>query len=56
LGKISRGHSERRVGNGRYTVKWEIMEWNEGDQEPEPSSGKRKLGEVDAKADTEMDH
>jgi hypothetical protein len=54
LGKISRGQGERRVGNGRYTIEWEIMEWNEGD--PEPLSGKRKLGEVDVEEDAKMEH
>ncbi|KAG0652397.1 hypothetical protein D0Z07_1476 [Hyphodiscus hymeniophilus] len=54
LGKISRGHGERRVGNGRYTVEWEIMEWNEGD--PEPSPAKRKLGEIDVEDGSKMEH
>ena len=56
LSKISRRHGERRVGNGRYTVEWESMEWNQSDQESEPSTAKRKLGEVDADDDTKMDH
>lgn len=56
LGKVSRGHGERRIGNGRYTVEWEITEWNDGDPEPEPSSGKRKLGDLGAEDDTKMQH
>jgi hypothetical protein len=38
---------------GRYTVEWEIAEWNEGD--PEPSPGKRKLEEA-ADEDSKMEH
>lgn len=53
LGKVTRGHSERKFGSGRYTVEWEITEWSEGD--PEPSPGKRKLGEV-ADEDSKMEH
>ena len=51
---MSRAHGERRVGNGRYTIEWEIMEWDEGDAEPSP--GKRKLVEVDAEDDSKMEH
>lgn len=55
LGRVttSRGHETRRVGDGRYIVEWEISEWNESD--PEPSPGKRKLGEV-AEGDVQMEH
>jgi hypothetical protein len=52
LGKMSRSRIERQSANGRYTVEWEILEWNDDDSDPSP--GKRKLVDVNQVDDTNI--
>jgi hypothetical protein len=54
LGSVSRGRGVKKVGGGRFTVEWEIMEWTEADEE-DRSPGKRKLEEVEVHENT-MEH
>ena len=57
LGNVQRSWGERRSGNGRFKVEWEIVEWTEDGGEGgegTKSPAKRKLGEVDQ--DELMEH
>jgi len=49
LGKVKRSRGQRRTGNGRVTVEWEIIEWTDGDGDEEEAqgTGKRKLGDIE---------
>lgn len=47
LGNVKRSWGEGRSQNGRYTVEWEVVEWNgEDGAEGTKSPTKRKLGDV----------
>lgn len=46
LGNVKKSWGERRSGNGRFTVEWEIVEWTDDGTESDTTSAKRKLGEV----------
>lgn len=56
LGRIKRqkgGHMAASNDGTVEQVEWEVIEWNEEDDENAPSTPKRKIGEVE-EADTEM--
>jgi hypothetical protein len=49
LGKMRRSRGQKRTGDGRLHVEWEIVEWtDEGSEGEALTQGKRKLDDVDA--------
>lgn len=56
LGNVKTSWGERRSGNGRYKVEWEVVEWTEDGDGAGATTAKRKIGEVVEDEDMEGTH